>query len=257
MSNADHSLPDEDLPSADLSDSAASSKPSAEQVSDSLGATDVLHNRSRARWLWTAGAVVLVLAAAAAAFALWGRGRPSPSSPASGASGSGAASRTAAGSGATRNASEPVQPGSPAAGSGTTAPGAGTKPPAAVDAPIAPAARGSQLTSLSAPPAGTAAMLVVPKGFTTGRYRITFEPYGWGPQGSSGGRIVVRVTASQALDAGAKALARDFTGRNAMLFVEHDTATTLGVGGTYTGTMEIRPQGDIGMLFLVDAARAK
>jgi len=100
-------------------------------------------------------------------------------------------------------------------------------------------------------------MVVVPKGFSAAQYEIAFEPYGWGPAGAADGRIVVRITTSKPLDAGAKALDRDFADKNALLFLGPEDARAISTGGTYKGVLSVRPQGDVGLLYLTKVSPAK
>lgn len=152
------------------------------------------------------------------------------------------------------------QPGvKPGSGSSAASGGAGSPGPRTIaPRPTEPAKTGSKVTTISAPPEGTVGMLVVPAEFTTARYSITFRPYGWGPGGAQGGRLVIRIDSSKPLDAAAKALAKEFAGRNAVVWVQGPVAKTVVLGGTYTGTMAIRKaQGDVGALYLLEAAPKK
>ena len=205
------------------------------------------HSRqARIGWEVAVGVIAVVLIGAGVAYALLGRGTtsdtpaekpaavaPVPSQQATGSTGS-AGSATA-----TRTAAD----------TGTPAPGA-----APIDRTARPtekpAADGRPLAELPAPPAKTVAMLVVPKGFRPATFGIVFQPYGWGPGGVDGGRILVRVNSSKPTNASAKALGKDFKGRNAAVWCSPSDAKILIKGGTYTGVLTVRPQGDVGSLYL-------
>lgn len=123
--------------------------------------------------------------------------------------------------------------------------------------PVAPAKVGSALTTLTAPPEKTIGMIVVPKGFSGGKYSITFKPFGWGPAGPDGGRLVAQIVSATASDSGAKSLDKDFGGRNATLWCGPEIAKAIKLGGSYAGTMMVRPQGDVGVLYLTEAKASK
>ncbi len=117
-------------------------------------------------------------------------------------------------------------------------------------APTAPAPEGSRLTTLPAPPLKTIGLIKLPDNFKGATYAITFEPYGWGPSGVQGGRLVARIKTSKAADDGAKALNRDFTDRNATLWCTPEVARIVKIGGEYQAKLVVRPQGDAGVLYI-------
>lgn len=119
-------------------------------------------------------------------------------------------------------------------------------------APTAPAKEGARLTTLTAPPMKTIGMIAVPAGFKGARYTVVFKPFGWGPSGPDSGRLVAQIEKSTALDEGAKKLDKDFSGRNATLWMTPVMAKRITLGGSYTGTMEVRPQGDVGVLYIIE-----
>lgn len=165
------------------------------------------------------------------------------------------AAEPATGSAEPTTAARPPAAGEVAAGGAT----AGSKPPSqteprtAPERPSKPAAAGEELKPLPAPPEKTLAMLSLDEGFSGAQYEITFEPFGYGPTGDEAARLVVLVSASKPLDAGAKALDRDFSGRNVALMTSRVIVREIAKGGQYTGTIEVRPQGDVGVLYLLDA----
>lgn len=143
---------------------------------------------------------------------------------------------------------------------GNAKPGSTGKPGTPGDnpaAPKAPAAAGSQLTTLTVPPDKTIGMIVVPDGFTSGTYEITFKPYGWGPAGQQGGRLVAQIATAKAVDEGAKSLKKEFEGRNATLWCAGPVADDIDLGGQYKGVMVVRPQGDVGVLYLTKITPSK
>jgi len=205
--------------------------------------TEAHARQTRIGWEVALGAIVIVLIGAGVAYALLGRGTapdtsvepptaavPIPTQPLTDSTASVTSSRTVAGTGA-------------------PAPGA-----AQIDRTARPterpAAAGQPLAELAAPPVKTVAMLVVPKGFTPATFGIVFEPYGWGPGGPDGGRILVRINSSKPTNASAKALDKDFKGRNAAVWCAPADTKVLVKGGTYTGVLTVRPQGDTGSLYL-------
>ena len=100
-------------------------------------------------------------------------------------------------------------------------------------------------------------MLVVPKGFTSATFAMVFQPYGWGPGGPQGGRLIAKVISSKPTNASAAALKQDFTGHNVSLWAPPQVTAGLKVGGTYKGTVQVKPQGDVGVLYLTNATLVK
>lgn len=133
-----------------------------------------------------------------------------------------------------------------------TKPGTSPSPQTQTSKPVEPVKNGSKLTQLKSPPERTIGMIVIPDDFKSARFAVTFTPFGWGPSGAAGGRLIAKITESEALDVGAKALNRDFTDRNATLWCSKTIADKVKVGGTYSGVLEVRRSGDTGTLFIVD-----
>ena len=218
--------------------------PTPDAEAQFVAETSAHSRQTRVGWEVAVGAVAVVLIGAGVAYALLGRGAtpqqpaekpvattPIPSQPTTtDSTGAAVASRTVA-------------------GSGTPAPGA-----APIDRTAKPterpAANGQPLAELAAPPVKTVAMLVVPKGFKPATFGIVFQPYGWGPGGVDGGRILVRISSSKPTNASATALDKDFNGRNAAVWGSPADARILVKGGTYIGVLTVRPQGDVGSLYL-------
>ncbi len=199
--------------------------------------------QTRIGWEVAVGVIVIVLIGAGIAYALLGRGttsdQPAEQSAAALASLQPSASDSTASGVASRTVVD----------SGTPAPG-GAQISRAAKPTERLATEGQPLSELSAPPAKTVAMLVVPKGFKAAAFDIVFQPYGWGPGGVDGGRILVRIDSSRPADAGAKALEKDFMGRNAAVWCSPADAKILADGGTYSGVLTVRPQGNVGSLYL-------
>jgi len=142
----------------------------------------------------------------------------------------------------------------PGGSSGTTS----APRPGDIARPQAPAPDGSKLESLSAPPVKTIGMISVPADFRVATYAVTMRPFGWGPRGSEGGRLIVAIVKSTPTDEGARALGKEFSGRNATVWVTTEQAAAIKLGGTYAGTIVLSPQGGGTAAFrLVDAKLAQ
>lgn len=148
-------------------------------------------------------------------------------------------------------------PGIDAVGGDAPAPDGKTLPKPNPSAPKQPARDGSRLTTLPAPPERTIGMIVVPDDFRVATYEVTLKPFGWGPGGQKGGRLVASIVTATPADDGAKALAKEFKGRNATLWCQGPVAEAIELGGTYAGIMEVRKQGDVGVLYLTEVKAAK
>lgn len=248
----DHQLPDEDMPSAGPEDAVDLSKPGADRVAEMLGETTARHDRAAHRTIAIAvGAGVLVIALAVGGFLVARSLGGSSSNAKPGAATSTDAEKSGQGGTGTGAGSAGQAVTAPVAQGQVTQTASATPPGAKSGAPKAPAENGAALATLSAPPEHSVAMVVVPKGFKSGDYAVVFRPYGWGATGQAGGRLVVRIDSAKPLDAAAKSIDRDWKDRNAMVFVGPDVARVVAKGGTYKGTLRIRPQGDVGMLYLV------
>ncbi len=235
---------------ADAANTAAAPQPSivdtpTPDAEAQFVAETAAHSRqTRIGWEVVVGVVVVVLIGAGVAFSLL-RGDAKPEKP--------------AGKPTTTTPIPTQTPSSETAGSaptsqtvatsGTPAPGGAPSNPAARPSEK-PAVQGQPLAELSAPPAQTVAMLVVPKGFKDATFGIVFEPYGWGPGGADGGRLLVKISSSEPTNASAKTLGKDFGSRNASVWVSPPDARILVKGGTYRGVLTVRPQGDVGSLYL-------
>jgi len=139
-------------------------------------------------------------------------------------------------------------------------PGATRKPTSsgvAPGTPGTPAAPGDKLVEIPAPPEKTIGMLVVPKGFTSATYGVVLQPFGWGPGGQTAGRLVAKIVSATPTNDSAKSLGKDFAGRNVSLWIAPPAAKVMVIGGTYQGVMEVKPQGDVGVLYLATAKRVK
>jgi hypothetical protein len=124
---------------------------------------------------------------------------------------------------------------------GDNAPGSDTPPGAPSgdsERPTEPVRAGAPLGSVLSPPERTLSAIGLPDAFDGGSFAITFQPYGWGPGGLDGGRIVILVTAAAA-DAGAAGLP-DLTDRNAIVEVDPSVSDVVTAGGSYNGTLRVR-----------------
>ncbi len=138
--------------------------------------------------------------------------------------------------------------GGPASQNGETPPPTSSGP---VEQKLAP--EGSDLTTLTAPPPKTLGLLQLPEGFTAATFTYTFSPYGWGPGGEEGGRLIVKIDKAEAASGDASKF-KDYSGFNASLWVAQPLVSKVKVGGTYTGTATVRKQGDVGVLWLTELA---
>lgn len=106
--------------------------------------------------------------------------------------------------------------------------------------PTAPVAEGSSLTTISTPPEATLAMIESSKLKADASYTVTFSPFGYGPP--QGGRtVVIRIATAEADNESARAM--DLNGRN--MLAQLGPGTEVVAGGTYTGTLTFRSQGDL------------
>jgi len=106
--------------------------------------------------------------------------------------------------------------------------------------PTAPVAEGSALATISTPPEQTLAMVDASKLDADASYTVTFSPFGYGPP--QGGRtVVIRITTAEADNDSAQAM--DLNGRNILALIGQ--TADVAAGGTYTGTLTFRPQGDL------------
>lgn len=234
--------------------------PTPDAEAQFVAETSAHSRKTRIGWEVVAAVAAVVLVGAGVAYALLARDTVTDS---------------ASGSVATATVPSPGESGAPSTDSsppasalGTMTGGVGANPgtgsrtttstrPGVRRPTEAPATPGAPLTELTSPPPRTVAMLVVPKGFTAATYAIAFTPYGWGPGGRTGGRILINITSSKPTNASAKVLDKDFANRNAAVWCSPKVAAALSTGGAYTGLLQVRPQGDVGTLYLMDAKLMK
>ena len=115
-----------------------------------------------------------------------------------------------------------------------------------------PVAAGSKLPALQAPPQGSVGLVLVPRGFAGAEFAIVFTPYGVGASGSAGGTLFAKVVSSK--PSGSKhAFAHDFTGEDLALYAPAGVLAAVTGGGRYKGMLQVRPQGDVGVLILTRA----
>lgn len=210
------------------------------------------HSLSTRRWWIGAGVVATLVALVGVGWWLWpdaGQDSPPPATQNSSiatASPVPPAAQVATATVSTPTAGQP--PTSPA-------PGDSDRPGSAVPGSVA--AQGEPLTEIVTPPEKTIGLVVVPKGFTEASYSVVFEPYGWGPGGQTSGRLAARIISAKPMGSGARALDQKLEGRNVSVWASSDVASVLTVGGRYEGVVEIRPQGDVGTLYLTSAERVR
>lgn len=115
-----------------------------------------------------------------------------------------------------------------------------------------PAENGSKLTTVTAPPRSTLAMIDSSAGAAGDTFAIGFRPYGKGPVRGSGSTLVVRIMSARASNTNTS----DFAirpGTNALVDIAQPIAGLVKIGGSYTGTLEMVRYGDVLVLRLIDA----
>lgn len=232
-------------------DAEASEKSGAQQVADALGASTRTHDRALSRVIWVVAALIVLGAVLMISGVLLSR-RQAASLP---SDSRGASAETPPNS---MGASTPAETRG-AEGRVATAGTIATSAIAGGDAsgtsvPSAPPATAAALPELGSSPPRTIAMVVVPRGFAGASYRVVFRPFGWAAGGSANGRLIMVVDSDQPTDSGAKALGQEFAKRNLMVWCTPECAAQIGRAGTYNGVLEVRPQGDVGLLYLTKAS---
>jgi hypothetical protein len=151
----------------------------------------------------------------------------------------------------------PNQSGNPAGSSSraeaevpSTSPGAAPETQAQGDAGR-PAGLGVQLAVVSSPPEKTLSAIALPEGVSSATYRIAFEPFGWGPGGAEGGRLVIRITDGESSESGLP----DLSERNAIVEAGPDVTEVTTVGGGYTGLLLVRPDGEGRGVFYLEGVK--
>jgi hypothetical protein len=105
---------------------------------------------------------------------------------------------------------------------------------AELQAPSAPAPKGSALKRIDSPPDGTIAMLD-PSAATPGSvYAVTFAPFGIGPEPQS---FLIRVVGSTPQGSPARPFA--FANQNVVVDVDPTTAALIAAGGDYRGKLTL------------------
>jgi len=118
------------------------------------------------------------------------------------------------------------------------------------------AAPGSRLTTITTPPEHTVGLLKIPDSVKSAAFSVKFKPYGWGPGGQARGNLVVAVVSSSPAGGDAAKLL-DLTGKNASFWAAPTLAARIKLGGSYTGRIAVRIEGDTGRLMLTSAAPAE
>jgi hypothetical protein len=118
--------------------------------------------------------------------------------------------------------------------------------------PTEPARAGAALETLQAAPEKTITLLSLPEGVSSASYAVTFQPFGWGPGGEGGGRLVVRILEAEPVGE-APPDVPDLAGSNVSLYADQKMAGVVTGGGTYSGVVAVRSQADVGILVLQEA----
>lgn len=118
--------------------------------------------------------------------------------------------------------------------------------------PTEPAEEGAELTTVTVPPPSTVAMLDIPEGFETARFNITFRPYGpaMGPNGPS---MVITIDEMDPLGGDTDEV-KDLSGLNAVCSTPPSVIERVAEGGMYSGVLEVRANGDVGVLVLTQVS---
>lgn len=118
--------------------------------------------------------------------------------------------------------------------------------------PLAPA--GSRLASVTSAPPKTLNRIKMPEGVKTAQYVVSFEPYGWAPDGPEGRRMVVMISSAQSRSDAMP----DIAGKNLLLAMASYKGEQLDKGGKFEGTVEVRPDSEgRGAFFLIDSQPAR
>lgn len=115
---------------------------------------------------------------------------------------------------------------------------------------VALAVEGSELATVTQPPAKTLSMLSTDTASAGSTYRVTFRVYGFGPNTGSVKTAVVLVSKSVAEGEPTKPF--DFNGRNVLVRMDPTAAAALTRGGTYSGIITLRQSGDTLVPWLSD-----
>ncbi len=115
-------------------------------------------------------------------------------------------------------------------------------PPATSEAPAVPAADGATLTTVTAPPEHTLAMIDAARATPGSRYQVVFSVYGFGPPGGAGS-LVIAVRHSSPI--GDVETPYDFTGRNVLARLTPSSTDVARIGGTYAGTLTLQTSGSV------------
>ncbi|MDI6712521.1 MAG: hypothetical protein QMD96_04705 [Anaerosomatales bacterium] len=111
----------------------------------------------------------------------------------------------------------------------------------------APATTGAPLEDLASPPGPTVASFDLSRHESGSRYRLVFEPYGYGPE-LAGPTIAARIVRCERESSGAEDLA--LTGKSALLVLGKVRVER---GGTYEGVAELTESGGRLVLVLEEA----
>jgi hypothetical protein len=151
---------------------------------------------------------------------------------------------------------DPSSDGPPPASSGLPGDGgeADSRPPASSPVAQVPAA-GSELETVTMPPARTLAMVASGSGAAGDTFRVAFRPYGPGPVRSDGPTLVIFIDSARRSNTNASDLVLA-SRTNALVTVSASVQNVVTRGGVYTGTLELVPSAEAFALRLTDVSRA-
>ena len=120
--------------------------------------------------------------------------------------------------------------------------------------PTEPCGEGVELPVLDAPPPSTLGLLALPAAFEVAELEVTFSPYGWGQGGPEGCNLVIKVATAKPISGDTEDL-EDISGMNVSAWTECAHGEILETGGQFAGTVEVRRQGNVGLLYLTGLSR--
>jgi hypothetical protein len=112
---------------------------------------------------------------------------------------------------------------------------------------------GAKLAVVPTAPPGTLGSLRLPDDVSRARLAVTFEVYGWAPEGAGGTkRLAVHVVSAKPTDAGSKV--QELSGENAVFSLASYDGPPVNEGGRYEGTLQVRAEdGGRGAMYLLSA----
>jgi hypothetical protein len=119
---------------------------------------------------------------------------------------------------------------------------------------LTPRAEGEVVPVLDSMPPATVSLMALPSGFEGATLRVTFSPYGWGQGGPEACNLFIDVEEAEPASGDTEGL-EPLAGSDASVWVECDQEL-LQTGGRFTGTVEVRRQGNVGILYLTELDRS-